>query len=315
MSLQNQLSLDAANATVEWLDNDYRRISPLYDFGLVPDSVARRIIGYERQASEINRATSPQAITTLGWAALEAAAILPEDSEHRDKFIAASFERFKSVAETKPVETIDFMARYTAKMGMIAVEAYRQDPEQIRNDNPGLYAELLDELVKDFQFKRHSPRQRRAFISEVTVAGIASYGGFLVLPASTRHDCPLNVLKPKMSHDLQVWFRPPEVFPAKPDRKVQVKTSHERHNRKKYASNITMVIVNDVLGTNDNDLVPRLLSRFYNGTEIHPSGMQILEDGKLAVKGILRQEVEEVQPYGVSMMKRPGTSDYRRPRL
>lgn len=267
----------------------YRNMSPRLEFGEGGTLAHQRLVSHDTPEIYWPYA-GPEDGRHNAWLILESSAHLPP-GEPRTSLLAKSIGRFARIADQVDSPLVSSrIAGYKSKIGLAAIYAFQAGTTTALEDNPGYYAEILGEVISDPLLSKSGWAQRRGLVSELTVATLASHLNYFTLPASSRHERPLSIETPVSAHDYQVWFKPPRTLPARPDRKVQVKTSSKNENME-YASNITVVTVNDHFEQSFSEQLARALVRMYNGSSINSQNKRCISQNGERLEAILEAEV------------------------
>lgn len=290
MTPLHELSQARHQLEVEKVAADYVHITPRLEFGRGGIAMLERLVGFEEHGHIYNCVRDPATAVTGGWIALEIASHLP-DSSKRQEFLNKSTQRFEAIAELHSSEdTYERLTSYQAGLGLIAVNAYSTDSESAMYDTPGMYAELIERLLTDNKLRHERSPKQWGLLGELTVGAVISSLDLMTLPASVRHDKPVNTETPSFAHDLQVWFNLPEKLPHKPDRHIQVKTGLLKYKHVGYSDAISVLNTNHEF-KNRLRTIARSIVTHYSGEKESISMKNVLRNSQLTVLECLNRPI------------------------
>lgn len=231
-----------------------------------------QINGFEQSSKAYyDQEPDPQYLISGGWLALEVASHLPASPQRRS-LLSRSEERFEAVADKRA--SSDYYERfvsYNAGLGLIALNAYQaKDIPTAIDDTPGMYSELIGDLIADKQLGEEMYYEQVGLLGELIVGATCSSMELLTLPASVRHDKPFSKEKPSFAHDLVVWCVQPTELSALPDRYLQVKVGRNWKPVGYYSKAITQLNVTNDISVNMMSSARRL-SDMYDGHQLSDS--------------------------------------------
>lgn len=256
----------------ERLDNaskSYLFTSPTVRFGHTGEALLKKLLEVHGEFSSLlHHTNNPTYYLGAGWNALELATIT-DGLEASSRFMKQSLQYFKRVSNSESMNNEDNpTARYLAQMGILAHNAYTTDEETARYDTPGMYTEILEQLLSDETLRKRALHLYSGLLAELVCSTSISSLGHLALPASVRHDRSRTRETPSLHHDIQVWFKGNGFKGEDATRLAQVKLSEKYLKPGQYSNSIALLIISRMFTYRLKDIADSFI-RFYNAEDTH----------------------------------------------
>ncbi len=291
MNRQSELEQSYAEVTTVADVVDYRRITPRISFGSGGNVLLDRLYGYEDRSSLHAQSTDTQLVASTGWIALETAAHFAQNDIRRGFYVNRAVSRFEIGEQLmNSTDARERLLATRARLGSIAAYAYSASSlSTVVDDLPGLYSDILKDLFNETKHDAQTTQNRRGYISELSFATLASSLGYLTLPASIRHNNPINNQFPSFTHDFLVWKTIPDALPAKPDHHMQINSRLHQQKPNKYSKKITLLAIESLAGA-DMDQLSKAMTIYYDGKAISKQSVQLIREASKHVDALLQQD-------------------------
>lgn len=299
MSQSDELGRAVTNSNASALQHKYLSLSPIIEFGT--PLLHERLNALDASIVDHAFITRPLPAIASGWVALELAAMQYPGSPSLLQKSSDRFHHASKIAAAHPDGDINSL-RYVAAQGIIALSAYA-DPilspttdamTRTIDDNPGQSAALIDTILSDTT--KGGKNSLIGIVSELAVHSLIGMLGCLALPASLRHDTPITVTKPSAAYDIAMWIKPPTHLPAKPDRKLQVKSGS---SYRQYGSDVSVISVVGDLGVHPLQLAGSLVN-YYAGSRLRPTQSREISNALISLVDVLQRQPEPELRRGIS---------------